>query len=458
MLKRKRSAAPNSADRTKQDVLDTLLSSQKHLQRALKTAKGFERQKLGKRLKLAQAKGPEGTENVARINREIAALKGLDLVKTAESYLCAKILKIKRMAESESLPEEVREKGLRKEGEGLGEEEAKALKNVTSGLFNLKNVKEVMGQVMRGLYMVMRIPLPEVVGNGKGKGAVRRGNGSAPTRMDTEQKNIEIDVGDKDSLPEWEGFDSAADEQQHHRRTEGEEGQQASDLDSEDFSHYDALLGSSESDSESDSESESEREPTFKSQHTESSLSQSRTRASLSLSPSPPPTSRTRSRPSATTTKGTTFLPTLLGGYFSGSESSASDIEDAPPPKKNRPGQMARRAIWEKKYGEKANHIQGGQGSVNDVRPGNDDGWDARRGAKDGGRGRGRGGMHGSGGGGHRITGGNAVAQAGGEEGGKRGLGRKDDVGVLHPSWQAAKKAKEMKKTATFQGKKVTFD
>jgi hypothetical protein len=37
-------------------------------------------------------------------------------------------------------------------------------------------------------------------------------------------------------------------------------------------------------------------------------------------------------------------------------------------------------------------------------------------------------------------------------------MGRKDDVGVLHPSWQAAKKAKEAKKTATFQGKRVTFD
>lgn len=451
MLKRKRRADANPTDRIKQDVLDTLLSSQKHLQRALKTAKGFERQKLGKRLKLAQAKGSEGTENIARINREISALKGLDLAKTGERYLCAKILKIKRMAESDSLPEEVRENGTRKEGEGLGEEEAKALKNVTSGLFNLKNVKEVMGQIMRGLYLVMRIPLPEEVG--KGKGAVKRENRSAPTWVDIKPESIEMDGSEKGSLLEWEGFDSTADEQQRYGRNEDKEDGQALDLESEDFSHYDALLGSSESDSGSDSESGSELEPTFRPQKIKSSNSQNQ-----SLSLSPPPTSKARTRPPPTTTKATTFLPTLLGGYFSGSESSASDIEDAPPPKKNRPGQMARRAIWEKKYGAKANHIQGGQGSVNDVRQGKDDGWDARKGAREDGGRRGRGGMGGSGGGGRRITGGNAVAQAGGDEKKQRGLGRKDDVGVLHPSWQAAKKAKEMKNTATFQGKKVTFD
>ncbi len=51
------------------------------------------------------------------------------------------------------------------------------------------------------------------------------------------------------------------------------------------------------------------------------------------------------------------FLPSLMGGYISGSE-SASDIDVAPPTRKNRRGQRARQAIWEKKYGEKAKHHQ----------------------------------------------------------------------------------------------------
>ena len=130
---------------------------------------------------------------------------------------------------------------------------------------------------------------------------------------------------------------------------------------------------------------------------------------------------------------------------------------------------MARRAIWEKKYGEKAKHIKAGEGSVSEKKKaGKDDGWDAKRGAVDtqgAERGRGRG-IRPRGRGGHtgdsqtrqrdsrQLTGENAIAVAPR----KRGMGKKDDVGVLHPSWQAAKKAKEAKKTATFQGKKVTFD
>ena len=96
------------------------------------------------------------------------------------------------------------------------------------------------------------------------------------------------------------------------------------------------------------------------------------------------------------------------------------------------------------------------KGSVGKTR---DDGWDAKRGAID--ISSGRGAFRGRGGRDNRpkrdfaqATGENAVAV----EPKKRGMGKKDDVGVLHPSWQAAKKAKEAKKTATFQGKKVTFD
>ena len=119
---------------------------------------------------------------------------------------------------------------------------------------------------------------------------------------------------------------------------------------------------------------------------------------------------------------------------------------------------MARRAIWEKKYGEKANHIKSCKAPVG---KGKDDG---KRGTKDSSGRQGRGGLSGRGGRGgmetgrtrnyDRATGENAIAI----EPKKRGMGKKDDVGVLHPSWQAAKKAKEAKKMATFQGKKVTFD
>jgi hypothetical protein len=53
--------------------------------------------------------------------------------------------------------------------------------------------------------------------------------------------------------------------------------------------------------------------------------------------------------------------------------------------------------------------------------------------------------------GGGRGTGENAVAVA------EKRPGRKDDAGLLHPSWEAAKRAKEAKAAATFQGTKVVF-
>jgi len=61
-----------------------------------------------------------------------------------------------------------------------------------------------------------------------------------------------------------------------------------------------------------------------------------------------------------------TFLPSLSVGFIRGdSDSDFSDGEAASVmggPKKNRRGQRARRAIWEKKFGKSANHIKKGRG------------------------------------------------------------------------------------------------
>ncbi len=163
-------------------------------------------------------------------------------------------------------------------------------------------------------------------------------------------------------------------------------------------------------------------------------------------------------KPPPTAPKSTTFLPSLsLGGYWSGSE-SAEDLSDTgQQPRKNRRGQQARRALWEKKFGKNANHLK--MQSQN-----RDEGWDLRRGARDSddrgkrGRGRGRGGL--------RTSRGDVGEKGRGR--GPMGSGANSDPvtarktkpatdGPLHPSWEAAKKAKEQKKAAAFQGKKVVF-
>lgn len=202
---------------------------------------------------------------------------------------------------------------------------------------------------------------------------------------------------------------------------------------------------------------------------------------SKELSPSPPPSEFSESseiigskqhKTASSTIRSTTFIPSLtMGGYISGSDSDAansSSQQDAKP-RKNRRGQQERRQIWEKKYGKNANHLKKSQKKTSQNR---DQGWDARKGARaddeKSKRGDGRGGNWSAGDarkGPNRPTrGGPSTSGANSDPVQKRnmddkgqGKGKQAD-GPLHPSWEAAKKAKEAKKNVKFQGKKVTFD
>jgi hypothetical protein len=467
MPKRKRSIyddGDRGQNMRKQDVQDALTKARKQLHKALKIAKGFERQKLGKRLKLATTSGESGS--IARINREIEALKGLDLGKVTNAHLHKSLLKIKVFAENENLPDEVKTELPKPEGDGAM---VTAVMNITSGMYSMKPVKDAMAQIITGMYIAMGIPAPPKKEKGAKKVEVKSILKSTNSVRMVEDADIgqKEESGNGDGELSWEGFESREDEE----NKQADEAEPEDDsLDEEELGRYDALIGGS-----SDEESFDEEK------YTRNCPAQTAERLSLSLSPTPStsptpsqspslsssPEPEQRDTPKASKPKvappsrpgHSTFLPTLMGGYWSGSESSASDIEDATPIRKNRPGQMARRAIWEKKYREKANHIKTGKSPVGKKK---DDGWDAKRGAKE--TSSGRGGFRGKDGRGgtesgrtrnfEKATGENAIAV----EPKKRGMGKKDDVGVLHPSWQAAKKAKEAKKTATFQGKKVTFD
>lgn len=480
MPKRKRptsDADPGRARRTKkQDVIDKITQSKKLLHRALKTAKGFERQKLGKRQKAAIDNNK--FEDVRRINGEIEALKGLDLDRTTDAHLQKSLLKVKAIAESEFLPEDVKREI---EKPRLGEAERKALQNVMSGMFNTKPVKDTVAQIINGMYIVLGIPQPLP---GQGKKSKEPSKGILMVNYkDTDVSEDGVLPGKEDNNLElsWDGFESEVETTKGYSKPEdSDEEENASDddveIDEEILSKYDALLGGS-------SDEESFDEELYKSKRGP----QSTTRQSLSLSPepsdasvsnpsiqspsqspspSPPPEKATKKAKVASSVepiKASTFLPSLMGGYWSGSESSASDIEESnsAPLKKNRKGQMARRAIWEKKFKDNANHIVSGAGPVSQ---GKDDGWDAKRGAKDGGPRRrgGRGGRGGSGDRGGRQSGfsrstGENSTPVGDRKGGKVS-DKRDDTGPLHPSWQAAKRAKTEQKTATFTGKKVVFD
>lgn len=176
---------------------------------------------------------------------------------------------------------------------------------------------------------------------------------------------------------------------------------------------------------------------------------------SRSPSPASPPKKQQKSQPPSKPTS-TTFLPSLtMGGYFSGSESEPEDAAESgvAPPRKNRMGQQARRALWEKKYGTGANHVKQEQAMARRSR---DTGWDMKRGATGGER------RYGGGRGGYDRGDGRSSFASRNNGDGSGHMARKppapQDNKPLHPSWEAAKKAKEQKNMAAFQGKKMVFD
>ncbi|PFH53980.1 hypothetical protein AMATHDRAFT_771 [Amanita thiersii Skay4041] len=135
------------------------------------------------------------------------------------------------------------------------------------------------------------------------------------------------------------------------------------------------------------------------------------------------------------------FLPSLSVGFVRGdsddSDFGESEAKDADPVKKNRRGQRARRAIWEKKYGRNAKHKQKELAEKNHnkkeaiskratitERQGTNTMWESRK--------------HGD----------NYATKA-----------PRNDDRPLHPSWEAKKKLKEKMDVGIVpsQGKKIVF-
>lgn len=363
----------------------------------------------------------------------------MDLATTAEIHLYKSLLKIKSIVSAPSFPHHVQATV-----EATRKPLDTASANVQARLFKSSPVQTTMTQTLSGIRTVLGIPEG---GLGSKKRLRTKDHANVvPATVSTESLSGKGTDAGQESDDEWSGVSSS----DHATRQENVE---RSDDEEEIYELYASrLAASSDEDSsprESNSDGSSRQDLNPDEITSESELESS------------PPKPKPPKKPPATTPISTTFLPSLsLGGYFSGSESASdlSDTDQQQQPRKNRRGQQARRALWEKKFGKNANHLK--NQSEN-----RDDGWDLRRGARDGdergkrGRGRGRGGMR-------------NVRGEGGEKGRGQGPVRSgansDPVstrkmkpatdGPLHPSWEAAKKAKEQKKTAAFQGKKVVFD
>lgn len=393
-------------------------------------------------------------------------------------------MKVKALGESPNLPDEVKNGVPKPE---ITEEERAALHNVTSGLYNQPKVRTVVEKAVADICRALQVPIPDK--NARTKKGDKKGDKKADTaaRKDPEEQPAdrtaarqpkaeekgkregprdehkdeipsEAEAGSGDDETEWNGLSDAevddeivakeekvlsrfddrlgsSDEEEYDTANEELDPMEITDVSASEGEEDEAALDVSGSEVEASEDSEASDEEQSDSD---------------SSAVSPPPKVRKESKKAAQTKSiDTKFLPSLMAGYISGSESEASDIDVAPPARKNRRGQKARQAIWEKKFKAEAKHLA-------KQKAGRDDGWDLKRGAVDGSE---------------RTPWKQGIKTPFGKRHGNhegiepanparrpKAKPKKDDEGPLHPSWEAKKKAKEQQQTAAFQGKRVVFD
>lgn len=416
-------SAERSLARRKKQCTQRIAAAQKPLVAALRVAAGLERQKHSRRKKTAQSK--KDSKGLERIEAEYAHLKSLDFDKVADQHLRKTFAKVKTLRESGCMPESAADAE-------KGSSDAASL-NVKGRLFKVDAVRKVVDELIDELKEIVG-----AAGNGAPEGNEEVKNKKARRTDNGEEAEVDAlgQLGEEDS-DAFAAFDaliaapSSAEDDSEDSLSDGHRPPSEEDL----ASQSDSEEEQEESTSGTDSLLHQDGTPAFHafSDHDEDSASDSD-----DLSIPLPKAKRKAADPKVSADS--KFLPTLSHPtYISGSDSEASDIEVAP--RKNRRGQKARQKIWEQKYKEQAKHI---------VKQERDRGWDAKRGAvaERGGR-NGRGGP--PRGRGPEISGANELPL-----GPKKP--KRDDAGMLHPSWLAAKAAKEKKMDVKPMGKKVVFD
>ncbi|KAJ4984350.1 cellular morphogenesis protein [Stagonosporopsis vannaccii] len=473
MAKRKRSeASPALSDivpaaekllkRQKKAVSARLAAAQKPLVAALRLGAGFERQKHSRRKKTAVQK--KDTKALTRLDDEYRVLKALDLDKVAEQHIRRTIAKVKTLKDHGALPEDT------KLVEKTDSEPARL--NVLARLYKVAAVKKEVDALIDDL--------KEIVGGREDAGEAERAAQLQGTGQREKKRKYAAEdaasagVEDVDML-DFSDEDGVAARLFNARIAAPSSGEESDcDLSDDDWppsmhdSDSDAhdpdadLAAASSSDTGSfdgfsDNDSNSEV-PLSRSVALPSDSEHSDSASSISLIAASNP----KSTKDVAKTSTSTFLPGLShAAYFSGDE-SASDLDEKP--RKNRRGQRARQKLAELKYGAKAKHIEkierkqgwdAKRGAVSsDARPGNR--RDRRAAEKD---------LKGKGGRGPVRSGENAapLGKRRADGAASKQAPKKDDTGPLHPSWAAAKAAKESKKLKIDLGgaksaKKITFD
>jgi hypothetical protein len=313
-----------------------------------------------------------------------------------------------------------------------------AIANVTARLYNSNPAKEAVSEIIESVQECLGIKKAPVL---KRKKRLR----TADYKSNGTGENLTLQ-GDMDKRT-GKSVNIAQLSKEGDKATLESPAEEVRSDDSDEYKHCASRLANSSSSDESTiSEGQNNRDSR------RNSFSPIRSPTLGTLSPKTAKTSN-----ATTGVRSTTFLPSLtVGSYLSGSDSDPSDIESGGDVKrrKNRMGQQARRQLWEKKYGRTANHLKNesrfqGRDSSNTLQGGNQRGLNGRRGEV---RGRGRSSET-------RHNGRN-ISGANGDPLGKQPPKTNTNAvgGTLHPSWEAAKRKKEVKMNVAFEGKKIVFE
>lgn len=429
--------------RQKKQCTQCLNTALKPLTSALRLGAGLERQKFSRRRKTAKEKND--AKAVERLDKEYAVLKSLDVPALAERHLRRTIGKVKSLKEHEALQEWL----------GAAGGDARAADavwlNVTARLYKVAGVREVVDGVIEDLKGIVgvggvgrREKRERDQGEGKEKARKRAKAQDEEEVEDEQDKNASSDE-ESDAFQAYDAriaAPSSGEEDSDESLSEGHRPPSIDDSEDE----WEGLEDDDEGSTSADTDNSDAHIPRKDLGRVDDDWSGGSESEASESDAELAPASKAKVKAPAAKASQSTFLPSLShAAYLSGSESEASDLDIDVAPKKNRRGQRARQKIWEQKYGEKAKHVQKDERNK---------GWDPKRGAVDDRSGKGgRGGKAAAKGGrGPERSGENTTAL------GARKATKRDDSGPIHPSWQAAKAAKEKKMIAKPEGKKIVFD
>ncbi|KAF8955288.1 Bud-site selection protein [Flammula alnicola] len=320
----------------------------KEVHKASKRAKIFETQKVVKRLKDLRKKD-EGDKAIAEFEAELTSLKDINHDAIGNSALKSKVLKDHTLRENEDI--KVTMKNELEANLLVPAEPGTTLAKIQSRLLSSKILAAQVSASLDSLKVLLNPALkqrdsatdsqPDVIlaQSSDRPSKIRKESASGLAQSKSKTPHLSLEVEDEE-----EGTsDSSRDEGEWESGSVNGERELAEDdggWESGSIGGGSGIEESEDEESEEDSDSDDEE---------------------LKVNPTKSKPQKAAAKPakSSSSKMESTFLPSLSVGFVRGSDDSDfSDTEDkaADLQKKNRRGQRARRAIWEKKFGHNANH------------------------------------------------------------------------------------------------------